>query len=113
MTQGGVYFGGKVVAVSGLLAGLGIALGVPAIVLGMGSGLGAVVQTILVMVGIIGGVMVAGIAAFFGAVIPSAVSGSVPDELLARNRRAKVTATTEDAPQNTSSDAKPGQDAKV
>jgi hypothetical protein len=68
-------FGGGRVAVAGIIGGLGIALGVPAILLSLGQGLGQVVLTVLVVLALLCGATVALVSAFFGLVIPSHLRG--------------------------------------
>lgn len=69
-----VNFGAsKFIATLGVIAGLCIALGVPALVLMYGIALGPVVITILCLFAMCAGGFVATVAAFFGIVIPSRV----------------------------------------
>ncbi|MGH7441250.1 MAG: hypothetical protein ACREKE_01105 [bacterium] len=68
-------FGGGRVAVAGIVAGLGIALGVPTILLSLGQNLGQVVLTVLVVLALAGGALVCVVSAFFGLVIPRHMHG--------------------------------------
>ncbi len=72
-TDTAIRFGGSHVAVAGVFAGMGIALGGPAILLSLGQSLGPVVLTVLVVIALAGGGLVALVSAFFGQVIPSRV----------------------------------------
>lgn len=65
------FGGGGSVAMVGALSGVAIALGGPAVVLGMGQSLGPVVLTTLVVIALSAGALVALTSAFFGLVIPS------------------------------------------
>ncbi len=73
-----VRFGGRPVAIIGVLAGLAMMLGTTALVLWLGASLHWGVQVTLIVLGGLGGVVVAGISAFFGLVIPTTVE-SGPD----------------------------------
>jgi hypothetical protein len=68
-------FGSGLVAVAGVIAGLGIAVGVPAILLSLGQNLGQTVLTVLVVLALVGGAMVCLVSAFFGLVIPRHLRG--------------------------------------
>jgi hypothetical protein len=68
-------FGSGLVAVAGVLAGLGIAVGVPAILLSLGQNLGQAVLTVLVVLALAGGAAVCLVSAFFGLVIPRHLRG--------------------------------------
>jgi hypothetical protein len=68
-------FGSGMVAVAGVISGLGIAVGVPAILLPLGQNLGQVVLTVLVVLALAGGAMVCLVSAFFGLVIPRHLRG--------------------------------------
>ena len=70
------FSNGHTLAIFGLLAGVVIAVCVPAIVLGLGHGLTANMQMWLVVLGISFGGLTSLTAAFFGLVIPSSVCGS-------------------------------------
>ena len=66
----------KLMGVLGVLSGTAIAIGVPWIVLNgaQATELGGFAVTLLALVGIVGGVALAGVAAFFALVIPSKVA---------------------------------------
>lgn len=68
-------FGSGMVAVAGVISGLGIAVGVPAILLSLGQNLGQTVLTVLVVLALAGGAMVCLVSAFFGLVIPRHLRG--------------------------------------
>jgi hypothetical protein len=68
-------FGSGLVAVAGVISGLGIAVGVPAILLSLGQSLGQVVLTVLVVLALAGGALVCLVSAFFGLVIPRHLRG--------------------------------------
>jgi hypothetical protein len=67
---------GKLLGFLAILAGAGLAIGVPWVVLANGAeaGLGAFAITLLCLVGVIGGGGLAFVAAFFSIVIPSKAS---------------------------------------
>ncbi|MBI3830461.1 MAG: DUF2807 domain-containing protein [Planctomycetes bacterium] len=71
-----VQFGGGRIGAVGVLAGLLIALGLPAIVLVYGDVLGPVIQTLVILLALCGGGLVALVAAFFGTVVPRAIEQS-------------------------------------
>ncbi|HTA17065.1 MAG TPA: hypothetical protein VK786_04900 [bacterium] len=68
-------FGSGLVAVAGVISGLGIAVGVPAILLSLGQNLGQTVLTVLVVLALAGGALVCLVSAFFGLVIPRHLRG--------------------------------------
>ena len=78
MSHETVRFGGRWIGVAGVLSGLAIALGLPAIVLIYGQSLGHTVLTIVVILSLIIGGGVALVAAFFSLVIPSVVESNRP-----------------------------------
>ncbi len=59
---------------SGLIAGVAIALGVPAIVLKLGHDLSPTMQLVIVIIGVSIGGLTALTTAFFGLVIPTSIS---------------------------------------
>jgi hypothetical protein len=71
--QADIRFGSGMVAVAGVLGGLGIALGGPAVLLSLGQSLGQVVLVILVVLSLAAGALVCLVSAFFGLVIPNHV----------------------------------------
>ena len=75
MSEDAVKFGSTKVALAGLVVAGGVAIGVPALVLYLGAGLGAGIQTTLIILALVGGVLLGVVSAFFGIVIPSSVSG--------------------------------------
>ena len=75
MSNGNVRFSGKSIALAGVLVAGGIAIGVPALVLTLGAGLGAGVQTALITLAMLFGGVLGVVAAFFGIVIPTQVAG--------------------------------------
>ncbi len=66
---------GRVSAVAALFAGVAIAIGVPAVVLGLGHALTPQMQLWLVVLGVCTGGLISLTAAFFGTVMPSSVGG--------------------------------------
>jgi hypothetical protein len=71
-----VEFGaGRAVAIAALFAGVAIAIGVPAVVLGLGRQLTPQMQLWLVVFAVSVGGLTSLTAAFFGTVIPSSVGG--------------------------------------
>lgn len=71
------------VGLVGVVGGVLIALGFPLIILAYGLGLSTSVQTTLVIIGLLAGVILAGIAAVVGITVPTAISGGVDIEKLA------------------------------
>jgi len=69
------YLRGHSLAIAALFAGVAIAIGVPAVVLGLGHSLTPTMQLWLVILAVCAGGLTSVIAAFFGTVIPSYVSG--------------------------------------
>ena len=66
---------GQALAVAALFAGVAIAIGVPAVVLGLGGALTASMQLWLVVLAVCMGGLTSLTAAFFGTVMPSSVGG--------------------------------------
>ena len=64
---------GKGLAWFGAVAGLAIAVGLPALLLIYGQSLGAVATTIVIVMALIAGGTLAAVSVFFGTVIPSGV----------------------------------------
>jgi hypothetical protein len=75
MGNGAVRFNGKIIALAGLLVAAGMAIGLPAMILLFGQGLGTAVQTTLIILALVGGAVLGIVSAFFGIVIPSSVAG--------------------------------------
>jgi len=73
---------GHALAIAATFAGVAIAIGVPAVVLGLGHSLTPQMQLWLVVLAICIGGLTSLTAAFFGAVMPSSVGGKwdAPDE---------------------------------
>jgi hypothetical protein len=67
------------VGLVGVVGGVLIALGFPLIILAFGLGLSTPIQTTLVILGLLAGVALAGIAAVVGITIPTAISGGGVD----------------------------------
>jgi hypothetical protein len=67
--------GRAAVATTGLMSGAAIAVGLPAVVLGLGHALTATMQLWLVVLALVIGGLTCLTAAFFGTVMPSAVGG--------------------------------------
>ena len=76
MSNKTMRFGGRMIGIMGLLAGVAIALGLPAIVLIYGQSLGPVVLTVVLILSLMIGGLVAGVAAFFSLVMPSVVESN-------------------------------------
>ncbi len=62
------------VGLVGVVGGVLIALGFPLIILAYGLGLSTSVQTTLVILGLLGGVALAGVAAVVGITVPTAIN---------------------------------------
>ena len=77
-----VFGGGSLIAVTGILGGVGLAIGFPWIVLAYGQALGPKLLVIFVLAGLLMGGLVALTAAFFGLVIPREVGGGAPSWLI-------------------------------
>lgn len=75
MDKDSVNFSGKSIALLGLLVAAGMAIGIPVIVLKLGTHLHAAVQTTLIILAGLGGVVLGVVCAFFGIVIPTRVNG--------------------------------------
>lgn len=73
MGRESIRFGGGRLALIGVVAGVIIALGLPWLVLVYGQHLGATVLTIIIIASLLMGGLIALVAAFFGAVIPTVV----------------------------------------
>ncbi len=69
------FAAGRVVAVAGMIAGVAIAVGVPAVVLGLQGQLTAHMQLWLVVMAVALGGLTSVTATFFGLAIPSSVEG--------------------------------------
>jgi hypothetical protein len=77
--QANVVFGhGKEIAMTGIIGGVVLALGLPWIVLVYGQSLGTVLMVIFVLCGLGFGGLVALVSAFFGLVMPRQVDGTSP-----------------------------------
>jgi hypothetical protein len=77
--QANVVFGhGNNIAVVGIIGGVALALGLPAVVLVWGQSLGTTLIVILVLCGLGFGGLVALVSAFFGLVMPRQVDGTSP-----------------------------------
>ena len=68
-----VQFGGPYLAILGVIAGVVIAVCLPLIVLVYGQSLGTTVLTLLIILALIAGGIIAFISAFFGTVMPRVV----------------------------------------
>ena len=73
MADSNVRFGGRLISLSGLATGAGIAIGLPYIILTQGQNLGTGVETTLIIIAMVVGGGVALVSAFFGLVIPTRV----------------------------------------
>ena len=67
---------GRALAIAAMFAGVAIAIGVPAVVLGLGHPLTPHMQLWLVVLGVCTGGLTSLTAAFFGTVMPSSVGGN-------------------------------------
>ncbi len=77
-----VLFGeGSLIAVTGVLGGVALALGFPWIVMSHGQGLGTTLLVIFVLGGLLIGGLVAVASAVLGLVMPRQVGGGLPGEL--------------------------------
>ena len=99
MSKGGLKFGGAKVALSGLAVSGGIAIGVPALVLSLGEGLGAGVQTALIILALLGGVLLGVVSAFFGLAIPSSIDEGDDDSPKENGQRAVDVGPAADEPE--------------
>ena len=72
------FGGGSAIAVTGIIGGVALALGFPAVVLAFGQSLGTTLLVIFVLSGLVMGGVVALTAAFFGLVMPRQVNGGAP-----------------------------------
>ncbi len=72
------FGGGNMIAVTGIIGGVVLALGFPWIVLAYGQALGATLLVIFVLSGLGLGGLVALTSAFFGLVMPRQVGGGAP-----------------------------------
>ena len=88
MSKDTVEFGGNKVALVGLVVAGGIAIGGTALVLSLGEELGTGVQTALIILSMVGGVILGVVSAFFGIVIPSSIREGDGDR---PRRRVKIT----------------------
>lgn len=75
--QAGIRFSGKIVGFFGLLISACVAVGLPALILLFGAGLGRAIQTILIIISLIIGAGMGIVLGFFAIVIPSNISDSV------------------------------------
>jgi hypothetical protein len=73
-----VFGGGNLVAVTGIIGGVVLALGFPWIVLAYGQALGPTLLVVFIISGLSAGGLVALVSAFFGLVIPREVGGGAP-----------------------------------
>jgi len=71
--ESGVRFGGKIIALFGMLAGMVIALGLPFMILVYGSALGVGVETTIIIIAVLVGGLISLTAAFFGLVMPNKI----------------------------------------
>jgi hypothetical protein len=77
-----VLFGeGTLIAVTGIIGGVALALGFPWVVLAHGQGLGSTLLVVFVLGGLLLGGLVALTSAFFGLVMPRQVGGGAPGGL--------------------------------
>ncbi|MBI3830460.1 MAG: hypothetical protein HY291_13150 [Planctomycetes bacterium] len=82
MSRESIRFGGGRLALIGVFAGVAIALGLPWLVLVYGQHLGATVLTIIIIASLLMGGLIALVAAFFGAVIPTVVESKPAEQAL-------------------------------
>lgn len=75
MPGGEVRFGGKMTALIGVLGGVAISAGVPAVVLIYGQSMGWGPQLTVIILALVLGTPIAAISAILGIVIPSRASG--------------------------------------
>lgn len=83
MSNGMLNFAGVKGAFAGVMGGVAIAVGVPFVILKYGAHLHPAVQTTVIIIALLGGGILALVAAFFGIVIPSSIGpgGRFQDEL--------------------------------
>jgi len=76
------FAAGSAIAVTGILGGVGLALGLTWLVLAYGQTLGTTLVVIFILVGLVLGFVVALVSAFFGLIMPRQVGGGVPPWLI-------------------------------
>jgi len=76
------FAAGSAIAVTGIIGGVGLALGLTWLVLAYGQTLGPTLVVIFILVGLVLGGVVALVSAFFGLIMPRQVGGGVPSWLI-------------------------------